>query len=261
MCLVTVCEASHSAHDTEDIVVGGVDAHLGFQVGALKRATKEWLDILDEADWETSGIDSAVLEKSVSVLNRQLQSGVVDTRKVSRTTWVVLLWADGKRVNVDTWAQWNVGVVLVWLHQVEVIAKASTEPIVTVQLKLGHLNWVTSKVGEAVVKCQAAEDISVVRPLVVSKNTLKVVDLALANQIIVLDNPDQLLHWVVEVQADLVGSVADALLTSELQLLNQVLVRDLGEAATLISVKVDVVNVHRGSIQAQVRQSWVGCDD
>ena len=62
---------------------------------------------------------------------------------------------------------------------------------------------------------------------------------------VTLNDPHQLLHRVVEVQLDLVGRRRDGLSASELELLNQVLVRLLGEAATLLRVQVDVVNVQR----------------
>jgi len=66
---------------------------------------------------------------------------------------------------------------------------------------------------------------------------------------VALDNPHQLLHRVVEVQLDLVGRRRDRLGASELELLNQVLVRLLGEAAALLRVQVDVVDVQRGGRQ------------
>ena len=66
---------------------------------------------------------------------------------------------------------------------------------------------------------------------------------------VALDNPHQLLHRVVEVQLDLVGRARDRLSARELELLNQVLVRLLGEPATLLRVEVDVVDVQRRSRQ------------
>jgi hypothetical protein len=60
-----------------------------------------------------------------------------------------------------------------------------------------------------------------------------------------LDNPDELLAWVVEVEADLVGGRTNRLSTGVLELLNEVLMRILGEASALISVEVDVVYVER----------------
>ncbi len=64
---------------------------------------------------------------------------------------------------------------------------------------------------------------------------------------VTLDNPEELLHGVVKVQLDLVGGGGDGLRTSELNLLDEVLVGLLGEAAALLSVQVHVVNIQRGS--------------
>jgi hypothetical protein len=64
-----------------------------------------------------------------------------------------------------------------------------------------------------------------------------------------LNNPYKLLHWVVEVELDLVGGGGDGLSASELELLNQILVSLLGESSSLLSVQVDVVNVEGGSSQ------------
>ena len=74
--------------------------------------------------------------------------------------------------------------------------------------------------------------VSVVGPLVESR----------VDHIITLDNPDYLLGRVVKVELNLDIGVDCGLVTCELKLLNQVLVSNLGEAATLISVEVDVVN-------------------
>ena len=54
---------------------------------------------------------------------------------------------------------------------------------------------------------------------------------------------------MVEVHLDLVGRGGNRLTARELELLDQVLVRDLGEAAALIRVEVDVVNIERGGDQ------------
>ena len=47
---------------------------------------------------------------------------------------------------------------------------------------------------------------------------------------------------MVEAQLDLVGNTSNRLIASELELLNEILVANLGETATLISVEVDVVD-------------------
>jgi len=51
---------------------------------------------------------------------------------------------------------------------------------------------------------------------------------------------------VVEVELDLVRRRTDRLIASELELLDEVLVRVLGHAAALVGVKEDVVDVERG---------------
>ena len=58
-----------------------------------------------------------------------------------------------------------------------------------------------------------------------------------------LDNPDKLLARVVEVELDLVGGRADRLITSELELLDEVLVGVLSHLAALIRVEEDIVDV------------------
>jgi hypothetical protein len=70
---------------------------------------------------------------------------------------------------------------------------------------------------------------------------------AVVNVLVGLDNPDEFLARVVEVELDLVGRRTDRLITSELELLNQILVGVLGHASALISVKEDVVNIERSS--------------
>jgi len=69
---------------------------------------------------------------------------------------------------------------------------------------------------------------------------------------VTLDNPHQLLDGVVEVHLDLVRGGRDRLVARELELVNQVLVRLLGEAATLLRVEVDVVDVQRRGHQLEL---------
>ncbi len=66
---------------------------------------------------------------------------------------------------------------------------------------------------------------------------------AIIDVLIGLDNPNKLLHGVVEVELDLVGGGTDGLVTSELELGDEVLVGVLGHAAALIRVEEDVVDV------------------
>jgi len=71
--------------------------------------------------------------------------------------------------------------------------------------------------------------------------------LAAVHEVILLDSEDKLLARVVEVKLDLVARGSDRLSASELELLDEVLVRVLCHAAALVGVKEDVVDVERGS--------------
>ncbi len=62
-----------------------------------------------------------------------------------------------------------------------------------------------------------------------------------------LNNPNKFLARVVEVQLDLVGGRTDRLVTSELHLLNEVLVGVLSHLAALIGIEEDVIHIQRGS--------------
>ena len=75
---------------------------------------------------------------------------------------------------------------------------------------------------------------------------------AVIDDVRALDHPHQLLDGVVKVEARLVRRARKGLLTRELQLVNEVLVRDLGEAATLVRVEVDVIDVQRRVLQVGV---------
>ena len=75
---------------------------------------------------------------------------------------------------------------------------------------------------------------------------------AVVNVSIRLHNPDELFHGVVEVELDLVGRGTHRLVASELELSDEILVGVLSEAATLVSVKEDVVHVKGSSNQGLV---------
>jgi hypothetical protein len=64
-----------------------------------------------------------------------------------------------------------------------------------------------------------------------------------------LNDPDKLLNGVVKVKLNLVTGRTDRLITSELELSNQVLVRVLCHSATFISVQKHVINVQGSSNQ------------
>jgi len=76
--------------------------------------------------------------------------------------------------------------------------------------------------------------------------------------VIRLNNPDQLLAWVVEVELNLVGRRTNRLITSELELLNQILMRILSHASALISVKENIVNIEGSGYKRLVVSSSSG---
>jgi len=106
MRLVRVREPSHTAHDTENVVVGSIDANLGS------------LDTLNG-----------------SVGENKLKSSVVNAREVATAAGLVLFGAKGERIDVDAGVGGG-GVVLVGLHGVEVGAFALREAVLAVKLEL-----------------------------------------------------------------------------------------------------------------------------
>ena len=91
--------------------------------------------------------------------------------------------------------------------------------------------------GVSVVERLSTEDIRENRVIL---KRLAVVDVRVR-----LGNEDELLARVVEVELDLVRRRTNRLIASELELLDQVLVRVLGHAAALVGVKEHVVDVER----------------
>jgi len=119
MRLVAVSETSHATHDTENVVVGSIDANLGS------------LDTLN------SGVGE-----------NKLESSVVNAGEVARAGGLVLFGAQGKGVHVDAGVGGG-GVVLVGLHGVEVGAFALREAVLAVKLELsGDDGVVTPAVEE-----------------------------------------------------------------------------------------------------------------
>ena len=110
--LVRVSKTTHARHNAEHVVVASVYADFG-GVGAL---------------------DGGVGEN-------KLESGVINARHVACSRWLVFLWAEGKRVNVDACVR-GTRVVLPWLHLVEVCAFTLRESVLTVKLKFGSYNWI-----------------------------------------------------------------------------------------------------------------------
>ena len=165
----------------------------------------------------------------------------------------MLLGLEGEGVDVHA-NSGDVGVVLEGLHQVEVASLTLGEAVVAVELDLGRHDGVLA--GKALDTCNgvarlqdgAVPPVGVVEGLLALPGSNDVV--VARHEGITLDNPHKLLARVVEVQADLVGTGCHRLTACELELLDQVLVGDLGEAAALIRVEVDVVDIEGRRDQA-----------
>jgi hypothetical protein len=164
----------------------------------------------------------------------------------------VVLRLESERVDVDTDGR-DVGVVLVRLDFVEVATLTHRETIVTVELDQGSDHRVATSHtldtsdGVARLEDRAVPPVREVERLL----TLPGVgdEGIAADEGVTLDNPHKLLTRVVEVQLELVGGGSDGLTASELEDVNQILVGDLGELTTLISIEVDVINVERSGDQ------------
>jgi hypothetical protein len=162
----------------------------------------------------------------------------------------VLFRLESKAVHVHTNSR-DVSVVLVRLYPVEVVTIADGESVVTVELEESSDSRVltshTFNTSDGVTRLEyrAVPPVREVEGLL----TLPGVDdvVIARHEGIALDNPDELLTRVVEVQLELVGAGSDGFTTSELENIDEVLVRDLGEFTTLISIEVDVVNIEGGS--------------
>jgi len=66
---------------------------------------------------------------------------------------------------------------------------------------------------------------------------------------VTLNNPDQFLYGMIKIELNFNVLAGNRLITGELELFDEVLVRDLGETTTLISVKVDVIDVEGSSLE------------
>ena len=170
----------------------------------------------------------------------------------------MLLRLERKRVHVDTNRR-DVGVVLVRLHQVEVGALTDLEAVVAVELDERRDNGVLARhalnTGDGVARLndRAIPPVRVVKRLL----ALPWVDDAViaADKRVTLNNPDKLLTRVVKVQLELVRARRDRLTARELEHINEVLVRDLGELAALIRVQVDVIHIEGGGGETRLRNT------
>jgi hypothetical protein len=164
----------------------------------------------------------------------------------------VELRGEGEGIDVDT-NSGAVSVMLVRLNFVEVTALAHLETIMTVELEEStDYRVLTSETfkGSHGVTRDSHGAIPVVR-VVEGLLTLPGVDYSIIarDERITLYNPDELLNGVVEVELNLVGRRGNRFATSELENLDEVLMGHLGELAALFSIKEDIINVERSSLE------------
>ena len=198
---------------------------------------------------------------------------VVDAGEVAGTSGLVLLGLERERVRVDT-GRGVTGVVVEGLHLVEVLALLSLEAVLTVKHKLeggqgtgvllgvllaGDTGGVQGGTDgghghEAVGEVGSVERVGLENNLGTHSGLRgEVPHLGTGGG--VGEAPHELLDGVVVGQADLLGlSGGDGVGTGVLDLLDQVLVTLLGEAAALLGVQVHVVTPHleHGGVQERV---------
>jgi len=323
-CLIAVGKTTHTAHDTEHVIVGGINTDLG-SLGTLNSCVGE----------------------------DKLKGSIVNTGEVASSGGLMLLRAESKGVHVNTFIR-VAGVALVRLNPREVGSFTLREAVLAVELQLGSNNGVLApavhvkgglskhegagvgnggvsigisgtnggdtggSVGGKSGSTKVGLVVGVTRSVPVSgqtnrgsihgtsrlKETLAVNEGVLADEgvgvvsgdglrssegvdgvgegidgisvveglgaknleekgiankgravvdvLIGLDDPNQLLDGVIEVELDLVGRRTDRLITSELELSNEVLVGVLGHSAALISIQEDIVDVEGSSNQRLV---------
>ena len=188
---------------------------------------------------------------------------VVDAGEVAGAGGLVLLGLERERVRVDT-GRGVTGVVVEGLHLVEVLTLLLLETVLAVEDELEGVKGADSLLGvllggdtggvqrgtnrgdghEAVGQIGSVERVGLENDVVVVGRGGEVPQGVLVGGN-VGEAPHELLDGVVVGEADLLGTGrGDGVSTGVLHLLDQVLVTLLGEAATLLSVEVDVVSPH-----------------
>jgi len=189
---------------------------------------------------------------------------VIDAREVACARGLVFFGLERERIRIDTGVG-GAGVMVEGLHLVEVLTGLFLETVLAVEDKLHGTNGTDSffrelrratvgtnlKQGGAGqgrrderVRRRDRSGVGLEDDLIIGSlgrevpETLPVV--------VLRETPDQLLDGVVVRQADLLGTSGGehTVNTGVLHLLDQVFVTLLGEAATLLGVKVDVVSPH-----------------
>jgi hypothetical protein len=229
--LVGEREATHTGLDAEDVVVGREHVHRQSWEARIRRVK----------------------------LDRNLR--VVDAGEVACASWLVLLWLEREGVRVHTWV-WGASVVVEGLDLVEVLTFLFLEAVLAVEDELEGVEGTDHILSEGEVaatgtnlhhgrtheggghEAVGGRDGSLVggdndvRGIVAGGEVPKGGGRGGG----VGEAPHELLNWVVVGEADLLGlGRIDGVGAGVLDLLDEVLVALLREAATLLGVEVDVV--------------------
>jgi hypothetical protein len=166
----------------------------------------------------------------------EVQGHVIETREVACSGRLMGLGIEGEGIVVNVLVG-DTGVVLVRLHETEIRRLALSKTVVAVELKLGGRKRVVVGGGEGKVNhIRGVERGPRIRTVV----TRHVTELQNVHCGALTHGPHELLHGMIEVETHLIG--LGGLGTSVLELLDEVLMRHLGETLTLLSVKVHVVH-------------------
>jgi len=184
---------------------------------------------------------------------------VIDARKVACPCWLMFFWFQGETVTVHTWV-WGTSVVVVRLKLVEVLTLLLLEAILAVEDKLEGAQWASSffgvirgrglRIKEWDTTRNADWDVAVggrTAAWIVLENDFGVV--VAGGEVPerrtgegVGEAPDQFLDWVVVGQANLLGTRGGhGVGASVLNLLNEVFVTLLREAASFLGIEIHVV--------------------
>ena len=262
--LVAVGQTTHTAHYAQHVVVGGVYTHLSGLGTRHGRVGQHQL--------ESGVVDAAEVARARRLVLLRAESEGVHVDTSVGVAGVVLVGLHQIEVGTLTLREAVLTVELQLGNNNGVLT-----PAVHVQSGLGkhestsvrHSGLVASSLGVPLLERrsgglsgesgdgvrQGINGISVVERLGTqsAEQRLSVLERrAVVNVSVRLDNPYELLARMVEVQLDLVRRGTYRLITSELELLDEVLMRVLSHTAALISIQEDVVDVQRRGDQRLV---------
>ncbi|ABT16413.1 hypothetical protein ATCV1_z279R [Acanthocystis turfacea chlorella virus 1] len=235
MRLVGEGKATHTGHHAEHVVVLGVDVEVGEGNGGVGGHGLALAQAVGHVGDHVVGVHGGGLVG-------QGQGGVINAREVASAAGLATGRLERERVQVHAGRDHGAH-GLVGLHLVEVRALAAGETVLAVELDLGRVQG-----GQLLVEGGGVGSVTnggVGVDADVGQGGVAAVRVVRAGG----EVPGQVLGGVVEVHADVLaglggGGDGGSLGAGELQLLDQVLVGQLGEASALLGVQENVVHVH-----------------